>query len=301
MTIPSVKLLGIVLALQVILGLTLVVLVATDNLPFTDDEADGAAPVAVPRAAVDRFDGSAAYELLVQQVELGPRPAASAASRDLAERLRSLVPRGRYQDVPGGLRNVIGTVPGREPGYVVVGAHYDTKDIPGFLGANDGASGTAVVAELARTIRRPRHTIHFVFFDGEESPRGAPAGSFERLGLRGSKVAALRFQDARAMVLLDFVGEKRLRIPREAYSDKGLWRRLQAAARRVGTERLFPGDTQGGILDDHIPFVRQGVPSIDLIDFDFPCWHRSCDNLGVVSQRSVDAVGETVYELARRL
>ena len=83
--------------------------------------------------------------------------------------------------------------------------------------------------------------------------------------------------------------------------DKGLWRRLQAAARRVGTERLFPGDTQGGILDDHIPFVRQGVPSIDLIDFDFPCWHRSCDNLGVVSQRSVDAVGETVYELARRL
>ena len=110
--------------------------------------------------------------------------------------------------MPGGLRNVIGTVRGREPGYIVVGAHYDTKDIPGFVGANDGASGTAVVAQLARTIRaQPRHTIQFIFFDGEESPRGTPDADFERAGLRGSKVAAPRFRDARAMVLLDFVGD----------------------------------------------------------------------------------------------
>jgi glutaminyl-peptide cyclotransferase len=295
-----VKLLVIVLVLQAVLGLTLIALVATDNLPFTDGEADGASRRA-PVPAVDRFDGAAAWDLLVEQVELGPRPAGSEASRRLAARLRRLVPNGRYQSVPGGLRNVVGTVRGRERGYIVVGAHYDTKDLPDFVGANDGASGTAIVAELARTIKRPRHTIRFVFFDGEESPRGASDADFERLGLRGSKVAAKRFSGARAMVLLDFVGDRRLRLPREANSSPGLWRKLRAAAKRVGAGRIFPDEIAGAVSDDHVPFLRRGVPSIDLIDFDFPCFHRPCDDLDVVSERSVDAVGETVLELVRGL
>ena len=223
------KLLGIVLLVQVALGLTLVALVATDNLPFTGDgEADGR-PAPAQVTAVDRFDGAAAFRLLRRQVEIGPRPAGSPESRRLARLLKRIVPRGRYQEVPGGLRNVIGTVRGREPGYIVVGAHYDTKDIPGFVGANDAASGTAVVAQLARTIRRPRHTIHFIFFDGEEAPRGVPDSEFERRGLRGSKVAAPEFADARAMVLLDFVGDRRLRLPREGNSSAGLWRRSGSA------------------------------------------------------------------------
>jgi glutaminyl-peptide cyclotransferase len=290
--------LGAVLVLQVILGLTLVALVATDNLPFTDGDADGAPP---PRPSVDRFDGGAAFGLLREQVELGPRPAGSEASQRLAERLRSLLPQGRFQDVPGGLRNVIGTVRGRDPGYVVVGAHYDTKDIPGFVGANDGASGTAIVTQLARTIRRPRHTIQFVLFDGEESPRGTSDADFEEEGLRGSRVAARAFRDARAMVLLDFVGDRRLSIPREANSRPGLWRRLRAAAQRVGASRVFPAETSGPVLDDHVPFLRVGVPAIDLIDFGFGCFHRRCDDLSAVSERSVDAVGESVYELVRTL
>jgi hypothetical protein len=273
--------------------------VATDNLPFTGDgEADGSA---APAAAVDRFDGAAAFRLLRRQVELGPRPAGSPESRALARLLKRIVPRGRYQDVPGGLRNVVGTVRGREPGYIVVGAHYDTKDIPGFVGANDGASGTAVVAQLARTIRRPRHTIHFLFFDGEESPRGTPDADFEEEGLRGSKVAAEKFSQARAMVLLDFVGDRDLSIPREAYSAPGLWRRLRSAARRVGALSVFPAETYGAVLDDHIPFLQKRVPSIDLIDFDFPCFHRRCDDMSAVSRRSVDLVGETVLELVREL
>ena len=295
------KLLGIVLAVQVALGVTLIALVATDNLPFTGDgDADGS-PRTAQVGKVDRFDGAAAFRLLQRQVEMGPRPAGSAESRRLARLLRRIVPRGRYQEVPGGLRNVIGTVRGREPGYVVVGAHYDTKDLPGFVGANDAASGTAVVAQIARTLRRPRHTIHFVFFDGEESPRGTPDEDFEEEGLRGSKVAAPAFAQARAMVLLDFVGDRRLSIPREANSDELLWERLRAAARRVGAGRVFPDLTNGGVLDDHLPFVERGVPSIDLIDFSFPCFHRRCDNMSAVSERSVDAVGETVYELLRRL
>jgi peptidase M28-like protein len=291
-----VKLLGTVLAVQVALGLALVALVATDNVPFADGE-DGRPA----RPKVDRFDSAAAWRLLRYQVELGPRPAGSEASRTLARRLRRLLPRGRFEAVPGGLRNVVGTVRGREPGYVVAGAHYDTKDIRGFVGANDGASGTAVVTQLARQIRRPRHTIHFMLFDGEESPRGTADFRFAERGLRGSKVAAPRYREARAMVLLDFVGDERLRIPREGHSDERLWERLRAAARRVGAGATFPDDSQGSVQDDHLPFLEQGVPAIDLIDFDFDCFHRTCDDLSVVSERSLDAVGETVYELLRGL
>ena len=295
------KLLGTVLAVQVVLGLALVGLVATDNVPFADGDegSSGADGSVAPRPEVDRFNARAAWRLLEYQVELGPRPAGSPESRRLARRLRRLLPRGRFEAVPGGLRNVVGTVRGRRRGYVVVGAHYDTKDFPRFVGANDGASGTAVVTQLARTIRRPRHTIHFILFDGEESPRGSR--NFYEDGLRGSKAAAARYGDARAMVLLDFVGDRRLRIPREAYSNRRLWGRLRAAARRVGTGRIFPDATQGAIQDDHLPFIEQGVPSIDLIDFAFPCWHRPCDDLSAVSERSLDAVGETVMELLASL
>jgi glutaminyl-peptide cyclotransferase len=293
-----VKLLVIVLVAQAVIGLTLIALVATDNLPFTDGEADGAARRA-PAPVVDRFDGSAAWDLLVEQVEMGPRPAGSEASKRLAARLRELVPNGRYQPVPGGLQNVIGTVRGREPGYIVVGAHYDTKDLPGFVGANDSASGTAVVRQLARTIK-PRTlgpTFVFVFFDGEESPRGSQ--DFERDGLRGSRVAARGLAHAEAMLLLDFVGDRDLAIPREAQSNKRLWTKLRAAAKRVGVGRVFPARSQGVVLDDHLPFLQAGVPAIDLIDFDFPCFHRRCDDLSVVSERSVDAVGETMIEFLR--
>jgi glutaminyl-peptide cyclotransferase len=283
-----VKLIATAVAAALMAGLVL--------FAVADGEDGSSAPL-----EVDRFDSAAAWRLLEDQVDLGPRPAGSEASLRLARRLRRLLPRGRFQPVPGGLRNVIGTVRGREPGYIVVGAHYDTKDIPGFVGANDGASGTAVMTVLARTIKRPRHTIHFIAFDGEESPRGSPDERFEEDGLRGSKVAAPRFRDARAMVLLDFVGDKRLRIPREANSNLRLWQRLRRAARAVGAGATFPDDTAGAILDDHIPFLRVGVPAIDLIDFDFACFHRTCDDLSAVSERSVDAVGETVLKMLASL
>jgi glutaminyl-peptide cyclotransferase len=263
----------------------------------------GDSPDAAGKPKANRFNSGAAWRLLKWQVELGPRPAGSPASRRLARRFRRLLPQGRSQSVPGGLRNVVGRVPGRSRSYVVVGAHYDTKDIPGFVGANDGASGTAVVTQLARTIkpRRLRKTIVFVLFDGEESPAGTPDSEFEEKGLRGSRVAARRYRRARSMILLDFVGERGLRIPRESYSNPRLWRKLRRAARRVGAGSTFPAATQSGILDDHIPFRERGIPSIDLIDFDFDCWHRTCDDLDVISRRSLDAVGESVYELLRRL
>ena len=263
-----------ILAVQLLLAGIFIALVATDNVPFVDGDSD-AAPTA--RAKVDRFDSAAAFRLLRQQVELGPRPAGSAPSRRLARRLRSLLPRGRFESIPGhpGLRNVAGLVPGRDPHRrVIVGAHYDTKDLPGFVGANDGAGGTAIVAQLAL---------------------------FEVKGLRGSKAAARRHRRAEAMVLVDFVADRDLRIPREANSSRRLWRKLRAAARAVGAAATFPPGTTRPVSDDHVPFLRRGVPAIDLIDFNFPCWHRPCDDLSAVSERSVDATGETVYRLLASL
>ena len=101
------------------------------------------------------------------------------------------------------------------------------------------------------------------------------------------------------MILLDFVADKDLSLPREANSNPALWRRLRAAARRAGTASVFPGRTDVAVSDDHVPFLKLGVPAIDLIDFTYPCWHQPCDDLSRVSKRSLDAVGETIYELLR--
>jgi glutaminyl-peptide cyclotransferase len=296
--------LAAVLVLQLVLAIVFITLVATDNVPFVDESSD-AAP-APPRPNVNRFNGGAAFSLLREQVEMGPRPAGSDASRRLARRLRGLLPDGRFERIPGHprLRNVVGVVRGRDPSRrVIVGAHYDTKDIPGFVGANDGAGGTAIVTRLARTIkpRKLRPTIVFILFDGEESPRGTPDEQFAQKGLRGSKAAARRHDEAEAMILLDFVADRSLRIPREENSDPALWRKLRRAAKAVGTGSYFPAGEQGAISDDHVPFLRRGIPAIDLIDFDFDCFHETCDDMSAVSARSVDATGETVYRLLASL
>ena len=269
-----------------------------------DGDAASAGPgAAETAAAVDRFDSARAFADLRYQVSLGERPAGSPASRQLAEWARRRLPDGRFERVPGGLRNVVGHVKGRRPA-ILVGAHYDTKeDIPGFVGAEDGAGGTAAVLELARYFRkakRPRRApeIRFVLFDGEENPDDSVP--FEQGGLRGSKEYARRHDgELRAVIILDFIAQTDLSIPYEPNSDRRLWDRLRAAAARVGSAEVFPDETQGAILDDHIPFARRGVRAIDLIDFDFPCWHKTCDDLSAVSERSLDRSGEAVLELLR--
>lgn len=266
--------------------------------------AEAVAPIKAALLTADRFDERRAFAELTRQVRSGPRPAGSTTSRKLAERLRSVLPRGRFEPVPGGLRNVVGSIPGRRPA-IVLAAHYDTKDLPGFVGANDGASGTAAVLELARGLdlaRRPRDApeLRFVLFDGEESPDDER--DFYFTGLRGSRAyAARRSREIGKLILLDFVGDKRLRIRREQGSDARLWARLRAAARRVGAQATFPPGEVGEVTDDHTPFTRLGVDTIDLIDFDFACFHKSCDDLGAVSADSLDKVGETVFELLRQL
>ncbi len=208
--------------------------------------------------------------------------------------------------MPGGLRNVVGRLPGRRPA-IVIGAHYDTEaQPPGFVGANDGASGTAAVIELARALGRERRLrpagpeLRFVLFDGEEEPAGST--DFLRDGLRGSRAyVRAHHGEVRALILLDYVGDRDLSLPREAGSDPGLWALLRAAATRVGVARAFPDRVVPEILDDHTPFTAAGIPAIDLIDFDYPHRDTVRDTLDKVSPRSLDAVGETVVEMVRRL
>ena len=286
-----------VLAAQLVLGVVFVALIATGNVPFVDGATASPAHV---RQRPHGFNGRAAFRWLRLQVGYGPRPAGSPALRALAERLRRALPHGQFQAVPGGLENIVGVVRGRDPHrYVVVGAHYDTKDAPGNVGANDGAGGSSAVIELARQLKphRIRPTVYFVLFDGEETPAGVPDSQFYERGLRGSKVAAHAFRHASAMVLLDFVAGKHLSLPREGYSDPGLWGRLRRAARRTGVGAFFPAETEPSIIDDHLPFVREGIRSIDMIDWTFPCNDEPCDNLSAVSETSLYASGEAVWTL----
>ena len=139
--------------------------------------------------------------------------------------------------------------------------------------------------------------VVFALFDGEESPRGSE--NFARDGMRGSRVAAEEYGDAEAMILLDFVGDRDLSIPREGNSDPDLWAQLRSAAKRAGHADHFPAGEVGAMLDDHVPFTDRGVPSIDLIDFTFACFHQRCDDRSAVSEGSLDATGETVLELLR--
>ena len=268
------------------------------------------APARVANAAearVDRFDADRAWSLIKLQLHSGQRPAGSPQLRALATKLRPRLPGGRFEAIPGdpSLRNVVGSLPGSGPP-IVVGAHYDTLAKPnGFVGANNGAAGSAIVIEAARALRRvkrPRGAppLRFVLFDGEEPPQGLPEeqSDFYDSGLRGSRAYVNAHPRARAMILLDYVANKNLRLPREGTSDRAVWARVRAAARRVGASWAFPAGTGAGITDDHSPFERAGVPAVDMIDWSYP-GHSLSDRLDKLSRRSADAVGETVVELLR--
>lgn len=266
------------------------------------------------------FDAQRAFRDLRAQVAIGPRPAGSRASRQevrlIVGRLRAAGVRNVRVQRP--YRNVVARIPGRQQGTVIVGAHHDTKDIPGFVGANDGASGVAVLLELARDLppRLKGPSIDLVFFDAEEPRDDRP---FDLDGARGSSQfvryarhsganGSPSLREIRAMVLFDLVGDCRLEIPREANSDPGLYRLFADAAEELsGTPAPFVG-TAPPVLDDHNPFVNAGIPSVDLIDFAYgpgptpgAYWHTREDSLRHVCAKSLDAVGEPALRAIKRI
>ncbi len=300
----------VALVVQLVLGAGLV-LVAIHGFPIIGGGGDGkadrapAAAPAVPRARVDRFDAPRAFALIRRELSYGQRPAGSPQLQRLAEVLRRELPNGRFEPVTGhpGLRNVVGTLPGRAPA-IVVGAHYDSEYHPkGFVGANDSAAGTAAVVELARELRSTSgREVRFVLFDGEEEGPGCPNSRFVRCALRGSRsYVAAHGHEVGQMVLLDYIANQGVRLPREGSSDTELWARVRAAAQRVGVGAVFPPRDQVTIYDDHTPFLRAGIPAVDLIDFSYRYADGLKDTIDKLSVASLDAVGETVYALVSEL
>ena len=270
---------------------------------------DGDAGAGQP-ASASGFDEQRAFDDLEAQVAYGPRPAGSEANREmtlwLAEQLRAAGV--RHVKIQRPYRNVVGVIPGRRSGSVVVGAHHDTKDIAGFIGANDGASGVAVVLELARALpdRVAGPSIEIALFDAEEARGDKP---FESDGTRGSRQyvryarsgrqGSPSLDEIRAMVLFDLVGDCDLQIPHEPFSSSRLYGRFRTAAEQLsgGDPAPFTGGTTP-IDDDHITFTDHGIPAVDLIDFAFgpgpapgAWWHTTEDTLDKVCASSLGAVG----------
>jgi glutaminyl-peptide cyclotransferase len=270
-----------------------------------EDEAEA------PDPAAGRFDADRAFRDLEAQVALGPRPAGSRASRETAQliaaRLREAGVRGVTIQQPH--LNVVGTIPGKEDDGVLLGAHHDTKDVPRIVGANDGASGVAVVLEIARTLagsgRLDGPSVHLALFDAEEARGERP---FEADGTRGSRQyveyarsgrqGAAPLEQIESMILFDLVGDCDLQIPLEANSDPRLYRYIAMNALE-GNDPF--GGTTAAVLDDHIPFLEEGIPAVDLIDFTYgpgpspgAWWHTTEDTLDKVCPESLDAVGEAV-------
>jgi Zn-dependent M28 family amino/carboxypeptidase len=259
----------------------------------------------------NRFDGARAMALVQRQVDVGQRPAGSPQLRHLATELRPMLPGGGFEPFPStgpqqGLRNIVGVLPGRPPA-ILIGAHYDSEYHPkGFVGANDSAAGTAALIELARRLPselpKDHREIRFVLFDGEEDPPGCSDKDFEFCALRGSRAyVAAHPNQIGDMILLDYIANKGARIPREGNSSQALWAQLRHAAEQVGTEDVFPAGTQGPVLDDHIPFLEQAVPSIDLIDFSYPYADTVEDTPDKLDPAVLDKVGETVAQLVINL
>jgi glutaminyl-peptide cyclotransferase len=262
----------------------------------------------------NRFDGERAMSLVRAQVAVGQRPAGSPQLRNLAVTLRDTLGAepgagidAHFEPVPStgpqrGLRNVVGVLPGRAPA-ILIGAHYDTEHHPkGFVGANDGAAGTAAVLELAQALPdelpEGHREIRFVLFDGEEDPPGCRDVDFQFCALRGSRAyAAAHPGEIGDLILLDYIANKGARFQREANSNEALWAQLREAASEVGAEDLFPPGVQGGIIDDHYPFLEQGVPSIDLIDFNYAYADTVEDTVDKLDPAVMDQVGETVTQL----
>src|SRR5688572_7629807 len=262
------------------------------------------------QAPAASFDSSRAWEHLRQLVAFGPRPAGSPAIDQArayikAQLAASGVPvtEQAWQDpTPVGpikMVNLIATFPGASKNRIIIGGHYDTKRFREFrfVGANDGGSSAAFLIELARVLKSRKNalTIEVLFLDGEEAVVDW-VGTDNTYGSRHYVAAARQngsLATAKAFILVDMIGDRDLKLTREANSTPWLDGiiRSTASAQKLGA--YFSGPPLA-LEDDHLPFLAAGVPSVDLIDFDFPAWHTAGDTLDAVSARSLQIVGDVL-------
>lgn len=257
------------------------------------------------------FDGDRAYDWVVRQVALGPRIVGGAAHRALGDQiLAELGARGwqtrtqsfTYRNTP--IRNLI-AFKGTGAEAVLLGAHYDTRtradqdavrpDLP-VPGANDGASGTAVLLELARTLDVPAtgKQVWLVFFDAEDN--GNLDGWDWIVGSRyfAQNMTSTMPVSPAAVVVVDMVGDAQQDIYLERNSNRDVSDQIWAVARRLGYQDQFRAVPKWSMLDDHTPFLERGLRAVDIIDFDYPHWHRTSDTPDKVSADSLGRVGRTL-------
>src|SRR5262245_38098939 len=255
------------------------------------------------QAAAPGFDSSRAWEHLRQLVALGPRPAGSPAidqarayiKKQLAAEGISVVEQTWEDKTPVGpikMVNLIATIPGASKNRLIIGGHYDTKRFREFkfLGANDGGSSAAFLIELARVLKSRNNalTIELLFLDGEEAVVEW-TGTDNTYGSRHYVSAARQngsLATAKAFILVDMIGDRDLQTTRETRSTQWLDGIIRGAAVGQKLGGHFSGPSMA-LEDDHLPFLAAGIPSVDIIDFEFPAWHTAGDTLDAVSARSL--------------
>ena len=273
---------------------------------------------AQPSKGDSGFSGTRALADVRKLVAIGPRvagtPGADKARDYITAQLKAAglavqqqafdasTPRGSVHMI-----NLLAVIPGIPPPEapsqvpvqrIIVAGHYDTKLFKEFtfVGANDGGSSAALLIELARALK-PRTLpmdVELLFLDGEEAV-GEWQGSDHTYGSRYYVQAAKKaggLKTIGALVLVDMIGDKDLRIMKEANSTPWLTESVWGAASRLG-RREFVGETTT-IEDDHLEFLEEGVPAVDIIDLDYPAWHRADDTLDKLSAASLQSVGDVV-------
>jgi glutaminyl-peptide cyclotransferase len=254
------------------------------------------------------FSGESAMKLVAAQMGMGPRIPGSQGHQAAQTWIQATLAASgwsvttqqfTYRNIP--LTNILGGQRQADPSDIMLVAHYDTRPhadqqpegklAPPVPGANDGASGVAVLLEIARVLQPPKAgcAVRLAFVDGEDS--GELSGWDWIVG--SNYLAAHLEVPPAGVVVVDMVGDADLTIYREVNSDQALTDAIWNAAAHLGMTG-FIDQPKYSMLDDHTPFLRAGIPAIDIIDFDYPYWHTTQDTIDKLSSASLQQVGQTL-------
>jgi len=263
--------------------------------------------LAQPTTVSARFDGQHAYSDVLTQVAFGSRVPGTEGHAKALEWIRTELESAGWQieiqksEVLGHPVENIVAKRSDQPPQIIIGAHYDTrmfadqdpdpaqhtKYVPG---ANDGASGVAVLLGLARSLPKDTILVWLVFFDTEDN------GNIEGWDwiLGSHEFVKNNPIQPRAAIIVDMIGDADLNVYKERNSNPDLTDAIWAAAKELGYENKFIPEYKYSMIDDHTPFLQAGIPAVDIIDFDYPYWHTVQDTPDKVSAESLQAVGETL-------
>ena len=263
---------------------------------------------------VETFNSARAFDELRQIVAIGARPAGSPgaqATRDYITRQLSaagltVVEQAFETPTPLGPTRMVNLrvqLPGEDQSgrRLIIAGHYDTKLFKDetFVGANDGGSSTAFLIELARVLKGRRNAlpIEILFLDGEEAVVDWHQGNDHTYGSRHYVSEALKegtLKQIAAMILVDMIGDRDLQIMREPQSTPWLTEAIWGAAKRLKRREFV--DEEMLVEDDHMEFLRAGVPAVDIIDLNYTAWHTPKDTLDKVSAKSLQTVADVLLE-----